>query len=174
MDKDSLGRCLIENHLSFEETMKLKMQDDNKQPDRVAKEIVMEKTEKLEKRVKYAKNVSNKIQSDLHENYIDPDALVLIDDVMTPRGNLLPGFIPFGSVPEYEPRKTMPKMPPVPGQPLVQPVVPKTPFADMIDTVEAAKKRAEEMAAGEKQELVATEKKSVKKATKKKANKRSK
>jgi len=147
MDKDSFGRCLINKQMSFEETMRLKMKGADMETDKEGR-----KMKKGKKRmVEYAKNTSGKIQSDLHGNYIDPEQLVKLDDVMTPRGNLLPGFVPFGSVGEYTPKKRPPKKPPVPGQKRPAPPKPKVPFAGMESTVEAARKKAEQMAA-ERQE----------------------
>jgi glycosyltransferase involved in cell wall biosynthesis len=145
IDEDSFGGCLIRDGKSFEETMALKMKDgDGKRPVKITKEADMKN------RVKYAKNVGApdrrgdrhpKIEIMTDGEEIAPGDLVLLEKVMTPRGNLFPAFIPFGEVPEYEPKRPPEKPPGV-----AKPAGPKVPFAGMTETVEAAKKRAEEMA----------------------------
>lgn len=141
-DKDGLGRCLMEEKVSFEEMMERKLAGS----DGTAPEVPEE--ERIMKRVKYAKNVGiPDRKGETHPKIeivdgeeIHPGDLVLLEKVMTSRGNLFPAFTPFGEVGEYTPKKP------------VQPAGPKVPFAGMAATVEAARKRAEEMAVDDKSE----------------------
>jgi len=162
-DKDSLGRCLVERHESFEEMYRRRAGSGNgsgtrNQGERKEEEMVEEKKEEMST-VDYAKNVSGKIQLIPLKNSngtkeVGVDDIVPLEEVLTDDGMMYPGFSPYGQFAQYvpkppEPPKGDPKETKTTVAKIGKPKVPKVPFERMKSAVVEAEKRAAEMEAAE-------------------------